>query len=185
MLYCIVVKSYYEPRMAVRYVGTVPSIFAKKYGTLVRRTAEREGARGTMTRGSMDFSGPIVASVDPWAREEAHRNGTEKLASGALKTFFFWDHLHSAGKPLEFRWRPFFFGDHMTFRTKLQDFLRLFWTSQNQKSVKFELVPGPRLALGAPAGAVSLFCNGTDTVRWYGTFFLLWYGYGTLVRCLS
>ena len=32
-------------------------------------------------------------------------------------------------------------------------FLRLFWSSQNRKSVIFELAPGPRSALGAPAGS--------------------------------
>ena len=32
-------------------------------------------------------------------------------------------------------------------------FLRLFWRSQNRKSVIFELAPGPRSALGAPAGS--------------------------------
>ena len=34
------------------------------------------------------------------------------------------------------------------------------------------------------AGTVRFFCDGTGTVRWYGTPFLLWYGYGTLVRGL-
>ena len=34
-------------------------------------------------------------------------------------------------------------------RTKLWQFSRLFWSSRNQKSVIFELAPGPRLALGA------------------------------------
>ena len=43
-----------------------------------------------------------------------------------------------------------FFGGHIIIRTKLRHFLRLFWRSQNRKSVKFELAPGPRLALGAP-----------------------------------
>ena len=33
----------------------------------------------------------------------------------------------------------------------MQHFLRLFWSSQNPKSVIFELAPGPRSALGAPA----------------------------------
>ena len=36
-------------------------------------------------------------------------------------------------------------------RTKLRHFLRLFWGSQNRKSVIFELAPGPRSVLGAPA----------------------------------
>ena len=33
----------------------------------------------------------------------------------------------------------------MIFRTKLQHFLRLFWTSQNRNSVIFELALGPLL----------------------------------------
>ena len=33
----------------------------------------------------------------------------------------------------------------------MRQFLRLFWSLQNRKSVIFELAPGPRLALGAPA----------------------------------
>ena len=31
----------------------------------------------------------------------------------------------------------------------MRHFLRLFWSSQNRKSVIFELAPGPRSALGA------------------------------------
>ena len=45
----------------------------------------------------------------------------------------------------------FFFGDPIIIRTKLQHFLRLFWSSQNRKSVIFELAPRPRSAPGAPA----------------------------------
>ena len=44
----------------------------------------------------------------------------------------------------------FFFWDHIKFRTKLRHFLRVFWSSQNRKSVIFEQAPGPRSALGAP-----------------------------------
>ena len=33
----------------------------------------------------------------------------------------------------------------------MRHFLRLFWSSQNRKSVIFELAPGPRSALGAHA----------------------------------
>ena len=35
----------------------------------------------------------------------------------------------------------------------MRHFLRLFWSSQNRKSVIFELAPGPRSALGAPGDA--------------------------------
>ena len=37
------------------------------------------------------------------------------------------------------------------FRTNQQHFLRLFWTLQNHNSVTYELAPGPRSVLGAPA----------------------------------
>ena len=46
--------------------------------------------------------------------------------------------------------KTFFFGDHIIIRTKLRHFLCLFWSSKKQKSVIFELDPGPRSALGAP-----------------------------------
>ena len=35
------------------------------------------------------------------------------------------------------------------------------------------------------AGTVRFFCNGTGTVRWYGTLFSQRYGYGSLVRSLN
>ena len=54
-------------------------------------------------------------------------------------------------KPLKFRKDLFFSGNHIVIRTKLRHFLRLFWSSQNRKSVIFELAPGPRSALGTPA----------------------------------
>ena len=31
----------------------------------------------------------------------------------------------------------------------------------------------------------AFFCNGTGTLRWYGTPFVWWCGYGTLVRCFN
>ena len=40
-------------------------------------------------------------------------------------------------------------------RTKLRHFLRLFWISQNRKSVIFVLAPGLRSALGVPGCATS------------------------------
>ena len=64
----------------------------------------------------------------------------------------FGDYLNSTGKTIRISVKTFFLGgDHIIFRTKLQNFLRLFWTSQNRKSVIFELAQGPRSALGAPA----------------------------------
>ena len=80
----------------------------------------------------MDFRGPMgfrkAVAEGPWTREGTHPNDTEKSVCEA--------------------WRPLFFGDHIIFRTKLQHFLRLFWTSQNRKSVIFELAPGPLLVPG-------------------------------------
>ena len=54
----------------------------------------------------------------------------------------------------------FLFGDHIIFRTKLLHFLRLVWTSQNRKSVTFELAPGPLLVPGGTVYAQELhhFC---------------------------
>ena len=60
----------------------------------------------------------------------------EKRRGFSLKTFFF-----------------FFFGDQIKIRTELCYFPRLFWYSQNRRSVTFELAPGPRSALGSPACA--------------------------------
>ena len=77
-----------------------------------------------MIPGPMDFRGPIMG---PLASEGAHRNDTEKSVC-------------------EDR-RPFFFGGRIII---LRHFLRLFWSLQNQKSVIFELAPGPSSALGAP-----------------------------------
>ena len=81
----------------------------------------------------------------PWAEE-----GPIEISTCGLKTFFFWDHLISTGKIVRISVKTFFFWDHLLFRTKLQQFLRLFWSSQNRKSVRYELAPGLRSALGAP-----------------------------------
>ena len=62
----------------------------------------------------------------------------------------FGDHLISTGKIVKISVKTFFFGDHIIIRTKLRHFRRLFCSSQNRKSVIFELAPGPRLALSAP-----------------------------------
>ena len=66
---------------------------------------------------------------------------------------FFGDHLISTEKTVRISVKTFFlfFGDHMISRTKLQHFLRLFWTSQNRNSVIFELASGPLLVPGATA----------------------------------
>ena len=81
-----------------------------------------------------------------------------------VEDLFFGDHLISArktvqissktlisvGKTVKILSKTFFFWRSLNFWTKQQHFLLLFWTSQNQNSITFELSPGPRLALGAP-----------------------------------
>ena len=124
------------------------------------RQGRREGGQGgKMTRGPWTLGGPWVSgrplasagpAEGPWTREGAYRNDTEKSAwCEAWRPFFsfleitnFWPE-----KPLKYWWRPLFFWDHIIFRKKLQHFL-LFWTSQNRKSVIFELAPGPLLVPG-------------------------------------
>ena len=78
---------------------------------------------GELMRGPMGFrkaAGFSGPSRGPMSSKGAHRNFGEDL--------FFLDIL----------W------------TKLRHCLRLFWSSQNRKSVKFELALGLRSALGAP-----------------------------------
>ena len=76
-----------------------------------------------------------------------HRIPAGKNVKISVKTFFiffiFWDHLISVGKNVRISVKTFL----------KRHFLRLFWSSQNRKSVIFELAPGPRSALGAPAGS--------------------------------
>ena len=58
--------------------------------------------------------------------------------------------VFEAGKNVRISVKTFFFGDHLISAGK-NNFLRLFWSSHNRKSVIFELAPGLRSALGAPA----------------------------------
>ena len=122
----------------------------------------RGEAGGTMTPGAIDFRGPMGfrkavgfsgPSRGPMSSRGAHRKDTENSACEAWRPFFFIlleITKFRPEKPSKFRWKPFFvFGDHIIIRTKLRHFLRLFWSSQNRKSVIFELAPGPRSALGA------------------------------------
>ena len=97
------------------------------------------GQKNTMTTGSMDFGWPIEISM--WG-----------LTSFFLEITWFWPK-----NTLEFQRRPFFFGDHIIIWTKLRHFLRLFWCSQNRKSVIFEPAPGLRSALGAPGSWFEVF----------------------------
>ena len=103
------------------------------------------GQRGTMSLGPMEFTGPTRGPMTfrgPMGLRGAHhraqwphradRNDTDKSACGKSKTFFF-----------------FFFGDHIKIRKKLGHFPILFWATQNQSCIIFELTPGPRFALRA------------------------------------
>ena len=77
---------------------------------------------------------------------------TEKTVRFSVKIFFFCfgDHLVWTEKTVRISVKTcFFFGVHII-RTKLRHYLHLFWSSQNRKSVIFELAPGLRSALGAP-----------------------------------
>ena len=65
--------------------------------------------------------------------------------------FFFGDHQILIGNTVKISIKTFFFGDHILIWTKLQHFLRLFWSSQNRKSVIFVL-----LALGGPGSATTI-----------------------------
>ena len=66
------------------------------------------------------------------------------------------DYLNSIRKTVKISVNTFFFGDHIIFRTKLLHFLRLFWTSQNRKSVIIELIPD-HVRPPAPLSASRLF----------------------------
>ena len=46
----------------------------------------------------------------------------------------------------------------------MRHFFRQFWSSQNRKSVIFELAPGPRSALGAPDSA-HVLVSGFDSAN--------------------
>ena len=85
------------------------------------------GQGGTMTPGPMGFRGPI-----------RRPRGFIKPIEITLTNQFVEDR------------RPFFFGDHIKIRGKECHFSLLFWSTQNQRRLIFELtIPGPRLALGA------------------------------------
>ena len=99
----------------------------------------REGGQaGTMTSGPMDFRGPTRG---PMGFRRAHSNDAMKSAcETGWPFFFFGDHLISVGKTVRISVKTF----------SKRHFLRLFWSSDNRKSVIFELAPGTRSALGAP-----------------------------------
>ena len=90
-----------------------------------------------MTLRPMDFRGPIETTVTNQFVEDQRP--------------FFWRSHQNSEKTVPFCLEDLFFRDHIKMRRKLWHFSLLFWTTQNQRCVIFELTPGPRLALGAPA----------------------------------
>ena len=135
-------------------------------GCAMPRATETRGQGGTMNPEPMDFRGPAHRLQEGrWlqrAQQRAHEleRGPSKwpweISMWGLKTFFFGDHQISTGNTVKISVKAFFFGDHIIIRTKLRHFLRLFWSSQNRKSVIFVLAPGPRLALGGPGCATTI-----------------------------
>ena len=74
--------------------------------------------------------------------QRAHRNDTEKSVCGRPKIFFFWRSHQNPEKTVDFSSKTFFFGDHMTIRTKLWKFsvkTFFFWRSHENpdKTVAF------------------------------------------------
>ena len=102
-----------------------------------------------MTPGPMDFRGPI-RPLASGARQGPIETTLRNQHVRPEELFFFKDHLISTGKTVRISEKTFFFRDHIIIRTKMRHFLHLFWSSQNRKSVIFELAPGPRSAHGAP-----------------------------------
>ena len=89
-------------------------------------------------RGPKDFRGPIEMTLRNQHVEDERR-------------FFLRSHQNLEKTVAFFLEDLFFFGDHIKIRTKLWHFSRLFWSSQNRRSVIFELTPDQRSAIGAPA----------------------------------
>ena len=102
-----------------------------------------------MTPGPLDFRGPIGFRGPMSSRGAIEMTLRNEHVKPEDLLFFFGDHLISAIKIVRILVKTLFFVDHIIFRTKLQHFLRLFWTLQNWKSVTFELAPGPLLVPGA------------------------------------
>ena len=66
---------------------------------------------------------------------------------------FFLRSNQNSEKTVAFFLEDLFFGNHIKILKKRWHFSRLFWSSRNRRmrrSIIFELVPGPRYALGAP-----------------------------------
>ena len=102
------------------------------------------GAGGTVTPEPMDFRGPSRGPIEMTLRNQHVK--TEDL-------FLFWRSYQNPEKTVACFLEDLFFFLEITSksRTKLWHFLRLFYSLQNRKFVMFELAPGPRSALGAPA----------------------------------
>ena len=160
--------------------GGLFSIFHRKSASKAQKTcdfayftSQRGGARAPPAPPwlryclrPMDFRGLAHGLQEGrWlqrAQQRAHEleRGPSKwpweISMWGLKTFFFWDHQISTGNTVKISVKAFFFWDHIIIRTKLRHFLRLFWSSQNRKSVIYVLAPGPRSTLGGPGCATTI-----------------------------
>ena len=103
------------------------------------------GAHEGPIMGPVGFRGPSRGPIEMTLRNQYVED----------RRLFFWEILR---KRWHFSFKNFFCGDHIRIQTKLWHFPRLFWSSQNRRSVIFELTPVPRSALGAPVSNTLLSC---------------------------
>ena len=103
----------------------------------VTRATERMGTEGDNDPGA---HGLWEVHEGAHGLQEGPLKWYYEISTWGLKTFFFGDHLISAGKTVRISVKTF----------SKRHFLRMFWSSHKRKSVIFELSPGPRSSLGAP-----------------------------------
>ena len=120
--------------------------------------------RGTMTLGPINFRGPSMGPVGfrgpsmgpvdfrgPSRGLMGFREPIEvTLRNQHVKNknlFFFLMSNQNPEKTVAFFLKDLFFGDHIKIRTQLWHFIRLFWSSQNRKSVSW---PRTYVWLSAP-----------------------------------
>ena len=121
-----------------------------------RATERRGGQGGIMTPGPMDFWGPMRL---PMGFRKAQKGPIKWHLEMSMWDPLFGDHLIWTEETVRIPVKNFFFWDRIIIWTKLRHCFRLFWSSQNLKSVIFQLAPGLRSALGTPAGERRPNCN--------------------------
>ena len=97
----------------------------------------REGAEGTMTSGPMEFRRPIRGLIEMTLTNQFVEDRR-----------LFLEITQNPENIVPFCLEDLFFLDHIKIRRKLCHFPILFWTTQNQSCIIFDLTPDPRLALG-------------------------------------